>query len=241
MPIANSTFFPLILELSNCHETSGLRDAFLSITQKLGFSAVLYGGRFGVDVAKTKEHVESNYDRAWRQHYDANHYAAIDPTVRHAIQSLAPLGWSLDIYASREQLVFREEATAYGLRSGITFPVHSRDGDVGLLSLSMSSASSHAVAHLEENKVWGSLLATMMHETTRRLIKTDLLSSRPHLTKCEAEVLKWLSAGKSNWDISVLLNISEHGVSHHVRNLLTKFDVPTRRQAVVKAILLGVI
>jgi DNA-binding CsgD family transcriptional regulator len=36
-----------------------------------------------------------------------------------------------------------------------------------------------------------------------------------------------------------VMGISEHGVVHHVRNILHKLDVVTRRQAVVKAIALG--
>ena len=66
-------------------------------------------------------------------------------------------------------------------------------------------------------------------------------SLRAILKKRETEVLQWISNGKSTWEISKLVGISEHGVVHHVRNVLTKFDVASRHQAVAKAVAHGLL
>ena len=56
------------------------------------------------------------------------------------------------------------------------------------------------------------------------------------LTPKETEVLKWLRQGKSTWDISVILTISERTVKFHVANILQKLDATTRAHAVAIAI-----
>jgi DNA-binding CsgD family transcriptional regulator len=61
------------------------------------------------------------------------------------------------------------------------------------------------------------------------------------LTKRELEILQWLHMGKTNWEISSILEISPLTVKNHVQNILRKFDVQNRSQAVVRAAKLGLI
>lgn len=61
------------------------------------------------------------------------------------------------------------------------------------------------------------------------------------LTARELECLQWSAIGKSSWEISTILNISESAVNFHMANIRSKFDVTSRRQAVVQAIRFGLI
>lgn len=61
------------------------------------------------------------------------------------------------------------------------------------------------------------------------------------LTPKETEVLKWVKQGKSTWDISTILGISERTVKFHVGNIMQKLDAVTRTHAVAKAIELGML
>ncbi len=63
----------------------------------------------------------------------------------------------------------------------------------------------------------------------------------PPLSPREQEVLKWLKKGKSSWDISVILGISERTVNFHINNVMQKLDAITRTQAVAIAIEKGMI
>ncbi len=62
-----------------------------------------------------------------------------------------------------------------------------------------------------------------------------LLSSR------EKEVLDWLKNGKSSWEMSVILNISQSTVNFHVYNIMQKLGAINRPQAVAVATHLGLI
>ena len=62
-----------------------------------------------------------------------------------------------------------------------------------------------------------------------------------HLTKREIEVINWLKEGKTYWEISQILNITESGVRFHVENLKKKFEVVSLTQAVAVAMSKGII
>ena len=61
------------------------------------------------------------------------------------------------------------------------------------------------------------------------------------ISKREKEVLKWVLVGKTNWDISNILSISENTVKNHVLRILKKLGANNRQHAVAKAIKMGII
>ena len=62
-----------------------------------------------------------------------------------------------------------------------------------------------------------------------------------YLTPKETEVLTWISAGKTDYEISVILSLSQHTVDFHVRNIFKKLKTNNRILAVVKAYSYGLI
>ncbi len=68
-----------------------------------------------------------------------------------------------------------------------------------------------------------------------------LIEAKPYLSKREREVLIWLTKGKSSWEVSVILDISERTVNFHVRNIMQKLNSVSRTQAVAVAIEKGII
>lgn len=63
--------------------------------------------------------------------------------------------------------------------------------------------------------------------------------SAPDLSEREIEVLRLISAGKSNKEIGSALFIAEDTVKRHVSNILTKLGVSDRAQAATEAIRRG--
>lgn len=56
------------------------------------------------------------------------------------------------------------------------------------------------------------------------------------LTPREREVLQWVAAGKSYWEIARILDISERTIRHFMANCRTKLDAVSNKQAVAKAV-----
>jgi len=73
-------------------------------------------------------------------------------------------------------------------------------------------------------------------KTLQPLVKTNKkLSSR------ESQVIQYLYLGKTNWEISNILDVSPLTVKNHVQNIIKKLNVTNRRQAATKAAKLGLI
>ena len=61
------------------------------------------------------------------------------------------------------------------------------------------------------------------------------------MTRCEIDFLKWSAVGKTSWETAKILMCTEATVNFHFSNIRRKMNVTSRRQAVVKAIRLGMI
>jgi len=61
------------------------------------------------------------------------------------------------------------------------------------------------------------------------------------LTERETEVLRLLAEGKANKEIALALHISETTVKTHVSNILMKLGVPSRTQAALYAVRIGLV
>ncbi|MBI5848687.1 MAG: helix-turn-helix transcriptional regulator [Nitrospirae bacterium] len=57
----------------------------------------------------------------------------------------------------------------------------------------------------------------------------------------EQEILWWLKKGKSSWDISIILKITERTVNFHIYNIIKKLDAQNRTHAVAIAMEKGLI
>lgn len=89
----------------------------------------------------------------------------------------------------------------------------------------------------ENGNFIGNVFAGCHISKNQKLNEHVLLSDIPHLkdsriTDREMEILKWIMVGKSTWDISQILNISESTVKFHVDNIMKKFNAVNRTHAV---------
>ena len=64
----------------------------------------------------------------------------------------------------------------------------------------------------------------------------QLLQQALHLTAREADVLLWISRGKSNRDISEILGISPRTVNKHLEQIFEKLGVENRASAAARAV-----
>ena len=73
-----------------------------------------------------------------------------------------------------------------------------------------------------------------MSHSDQRGVKAGLGS--PELTPREAEVLFWISEGKSNHDIGVILGAKTGTICKHVEHIFSKLNVENRTAAAVVAL-----
>lgn len=187
--------------------------------------------------------LHSNYPSQWRSKYDDEKMGHVDPTVTHCATKSIPLIWSPDIFAARKQKEMYEEACGHGLRSGVTLPIHGAHGEMGVLCFVADARPDRifvrdAIRNIPEL----SCLRDFIFETSLQFIKQPaVIEKQVKLTPRELECLKWCATGKSSWDMGQILNCTEAAVNFHFTNIRRKFRTSSRRQAVVKAIHMGII
>lgn len=78
--------------------------------------------------------------------------------------------------------------------------------------------------------------ASKAHALSRPL---DIGPRTSKLTPHEREVLQWISAGKTSWEISMISGLSERAINKIIAGAMIKLDAVTRAQAIVNAIRVG--
>ncbi len=182
------------------------------------------------------------YPDAWLDHYWENGYALSDPAVLYCGQHIVPIEWHALSYErdSRSTQVMKE-AAAFGLKSGVSMPIHSPHGELGILSFALNRDDTVAREITRHALPYVQLLAGHVHEAVRRIAAPSDNEPLQELTTRETECLRWAADGKTSWEIAQLLNMSERTVNFHLNNSMIKLDVCNRQHAIAKAVLRGLI
>lgn len=237
--------FEKLSGLLECTTENAWRDTVFSLGKGLGFDQTLlaiFPDR-EAPIEASFAFLHSNYSSSWRTKYDDEALGYVDPTVTHCLTKTTPLIWSPDLFSSRRQQEMYEEACSYNLRSGITLPIHGPNGEVGILCfVSDDKAGKDFKQHAYEKMPEVSCLRDFIFESSTQFRREPaILQQRPELTRCELECLKWSAVGKTSWETAKILLCTEATINFHFSNIRRKMNVTSRRQAVVKAIRLGMI
>ncbi|MBI3284933.1 MAG: LuxR family transcriptional regulator [Burkholderiales bacterium] len=231
-----------LLHLFDCGTPETWSLALFAIARDCGFKHLLFGMMPSKTAPFETAFLKSNYPSSWRTTYDELRLHTVDPTVKHCLGSMLPIAWNSRTFKGRQQGEFYEQACGYGLRFGISYPVHGASGEFGILSF-VSGDAAHLASHACASELAAlSLLRDYAIASSTKFIEhAHAASGGAKLTPRELECLKWVMCGKSSWEISQILHCAEATVNFHVSNLKKKFNVNTRQQAVVKAIKQGLI
>lgn len=178
-----------------------------------------------------------NFQEEWLYLYWKNRYAEVDPVLHALMKSQQTQVWS-EVYAnvtSEREKEFVETATSFGLIDGVT--AGSLDPSCGVatfFAFAGGDATEHArfvtlLDYLGQHLHWALLRATSKTSPSSGMCVTTL-SPR------EVTILNWIKNGKTNWEISQIIGITERTIRFHVESIFSKLDVSSRSQAVAVAV-----
>lgn len=167
-------------------------------------------------------------------------YVEGDPSVPSIVSSNKCLLWS-ETAASEEAVSsgyrnFLKFVRGYGMEDGLTIPIHRPGAYCGVVVLGGQRPDIS-----QESIILAQLLAIYGHDRALDIYMKDREETPPcdklvTLTPRERECIRWVSEGKSDWEISEIMGISQSTVHFHVENAKKKFNVRTRVQAVVRTL-----
>jgi len=181
------------------------------------------------------ETLNVSYPEEWMACYFEQKFELIDPIVRHNFKNFTFAHWD-EIPGYKEKYSsFWDMAATFGMDNGCVYGLKHSGANGGTLF----SFSGDELQHKRHETI---IKHVVPHLDIRlRLLTNTSRFNHPALTKRELEVLNWVKAGKSNWEISAILGISERTVKFHVSSILDKLNTVNRSQAVAAAIEAGII
>lgn len=240
----NPKLFEYIARLNTAKSYDEIHSICMDFCQFFGFDYFIYGARIPTSLVTPHYISLSGYPDEWRNHYIEADYITIDPTVSHCFSNTTPIYWEQVLTTTCKQdktanQLF-SEADDFGLRNGISFPIHCIHGETAMLSLAVDKAPEKSRSHIQHTLAFGHLFASYVHEAVTRVPESGIIARiNANLTDREKECLLWTTEGKTSWEVSQILNISERTVVFHINNAVKKLNVTNKQHAVAKAISLG--
>ena len=180
-----------------------------------------------------------SYSNEWLYTYGKHSYAAVDPVLQALLSNFKTQVWeqTYKTTSSPRQCEFIEEAHSYGLKHGITTGLPDR-------SRKFASFFSFAGGDPQDTRRYKGLIEYLipyLHRVLMANTQTPLSNRVMGLSGRETSVLIWMKQGKTNWEISRILGITERTVRFHVESIFGKLDVSSRTQAVAFAMEQGLL
>lgn len=222
-----------VAEICNAGDKIELEAAMQSAIRSLGFDSF----NLGCGKSAEREFMTDPTLTSWAYGdlvaYERDGWADRDPLLSYAARGLNPLYWTQETWKSQRKLDYLEYIRSSGLVSGVTVPLSRKRGAVSALTLLSWSDQSHSGDVKHAASIIG-----MVAEQRAAAIGLTTGQSSPKaenfkaLTQLQREILKWMAAGKSNPEISIILGTSKRAVDYHAIEIFKKLEVSSRTQAV---------
>jgi len=243
--VKQSTCQEIIEALDKARSIEEIHEICSRICSHYGFEHFAYVARIPVSLAKPHMCYVSGFPEEWRDRYLGLGYLQIDPVVNHCLKHVTPLVWDTLKPPEKEDKPVRKfmgEAGEFGLKSGISLPMHGGLGETALFSLTSNERPEQAQSRIRAALPYVYLISAYLHEAMRRVIVSEQIDlDKAELTEREKECLLWAAEGKTSWETAQILQISERTVIFHLQNAARKLKVVNRQHAIARAVVLGLI
>lgn len=231
--LLTDTGYQLVEHLERQRDAPALLASFQRLVLAFGMDSFCIGDPSHPDMKREDRRWGASFPVGWYRRYIGQNHITHDPVVARMNETSAPFRWAeLREHARPRSLRVLDEAAQFGLRDGYAVPIHRSDGSV--IGVSIATAS----YDLSQRDTLALQMASYyLHARLASLRAQRPVRPGPSLTPRERECLKWVAAGKTDWEISQILNISEQTAHGYVQNALIKLGARTRAQAVAQALL----
>ncbi|HEV6968494.1 helix-turn-helix transcriptional regulator [Roseateles sp.] len=165
-----------------------------------------------------------------------------DPVMAQLMTQSVPITYDQATYAAAGAGDIWEGQAPYGYKTGIAVKLHLPGNKHFLLGVDREEALPAPGAQLMQLVAGLQLLAAHAMTAADRLLGPHIEhKDLPKLTRRELDVLSWTSQGKTAWEVSVILGMSEKTVNFHLGNAMRKLGVSSKHQAVLKCVAAGLL
>lgn len=219
-----------------------LHAAVSDVTQTLGFD--FFALTHHVEFAKAPPSAIRihDYPAQWVAYFDTHQLAVSDPVHRASHVTSVGFTWAdlprLIAMTAGDQRILAM-ARAEGLGEGFTVPANVPGEARG----SCSFANRAGKPLPADNLALAQLAGAFAFEAARRMWRARELGPMPHpvLTDRQRDCLIWIGRGKSDWEVSRIMGISQETVVRHIKQARERYGVDKRTSLLVRTLFDGTI
>ncbi len=180
-----------------------------------------------------------SFPKEWVSEFVSRNYMRESVIVRNNFLNYRPQYWTESLIKFEEKKEVGSLREDFNMRNGYSHGSNPLNGEQ---HGSMFCFSGPSIEYDRRSEKILELIVPHLHLALSGTFRNKRAGEgNIHLSAREKEILNWLKQGKSSWDISVILAISERTVNFHIYNIIGKLDISNRPQAVAVAARLGLI
>ena len=212
-----------------------------TVSSELGFSYFALTHHVDIRQAPQPAIRLDSYPPEWVDYFDDRRLGLSDPVHRASHLTSVGFAWSQVpdmILLTRHDRDILDRARLAGIGDGFTIPAHVPGESHG----SCSFATRRDETIRADALPCAQLVGAFAFEAARRLWKMRSVEKPlPGLTDRQRDCLVWAARGKSDWEISRILGISQETVIQHLKQARERYGVGKRTLLAVHALFDGTI
>lgn len=218
-------------QASGCTSPGDLRLLLEEVTKELGFQHFALLHHQGVRSRSDRLIRLDNYPGAWKDELLTRHDVAADPVHLASLRTNAGFRWDelgefLRLSSSQRHIL--ERSRHHGLGPGFTVPANIPGEPSGSCSFAVGSSRPLPDRRL----MCAELIGVHAFRAARRIYGFAAAGAVPRLSRRERQCLRLVAAGKTDWEIALILSISIETVHQYVKRARAAYDVVSRAQLV---------
>lgn len=214
-------------QLESCRSIDRVRAETSRLARQMGFEHWAYVARPSASVPAPEWSIDDAPAGLSKAYASCTRHASAPVAVK-CMRYGIPYWWRIPTQGEPDE--FEQLARGHGIKAGLSVPVPGYGVLLGRLLL--AACREMPVDELRAMQPVSLLFSRYVHQACLPFIEAKSVAADSRLSRREEECLSWASKGKTAWEISRVLALSEHTVIYHLRNATAKLGAANRQQAV---------
>jgi DNA-binding CsgD family transcriptional regulator len=213
----------------------------IAFAHKLDFG--LATAAVAIDASDTSPYFEmvGNTPQQYQQTARDPEVSKRDPLLARMKRTGVPFAWDQSTYVKAGAADLWETQAHFGYKTGIAMAMHLPNGRHFLVGIDREAPLPADDEKQMRLLADFQLFATHAQEVAIRLLEPAsaqlvAVATMTELTTREREVLKWAAQGKTTWETSKILELSQHTITKHLDAAIKRFGCVSKTQAVAEAV-----
>lgn len=212
-------------------------ELFFEYASQIGFEFCLFGAVPDKKFPLERAWIKSSFPAEWLERYFGRGYTVLDTKVSYCMSHTSSFLWVPESFKGSNQKRIYEEGCEFGLRAGISLPIHGPDNAYGQLCLAKNTEPNFEFRQFVEEKLPDILIfREVVSFSANRFTHSSPGNHVGDLTEREVQCLMHAARGRTSKHIGQLLDCTESNINFHITNARRKLRAPSRQAAIATAI-----